>query len=259
MHEFKELQEEEKRYLTKSCGKLQKSVPVFIRVKFRAFETFNKRLLKPFDPLVEYAMEKTMIKLCQEIQGSIFGFVARDEITVVVVDYNKATSTAWLDYDIESVSSAAASIAAVAFTKYMEEHVNMVKDKGVDISKYQSCLQQYVSFTTKCFNVPDDRICDMLLLKQLLNRRNSIQIFGHQYLSRNRQLGMCNEDIIDTVNEEFGEDWNMLSNTYKLGCGCTKGPNPFTTRRKWRIVKDLPLLRDENKWHIESIINSINK
>ena len=56
--------------------------------------------------------------LCENIQGCVLGYTQSDEITLILIDYKKFTSSAWFDYEIQKVCSIAASMATMAFNKY---------------------------------------------------------------------------------------------------------------------------------------------
>lgn len=69
------------------------------------------------------AMQKTMKYLCENIQGCVFGYTQSDEITLILVDYQKFTSDAWFDYEVQKLTSVSASMATMAFNKYFSENV----------------------------------------------------------------------------------------------------------------------------------------
>ena len=257
MYNFKELKNEEYKYIESSTI-LQKGVPVFIRLQFRAFNTFSKPLKTKFDAVINYAMEQTTIKLCQEVQGTILALTTRDIITLVVVDFNKLNSTAWLGYDIANICSATASIASVAFTKNMLQNIDMLKNKHKDVTTYEQCMTRDVSFSCKCFNVPTNRIVEMLYLKQLECRRESVQLFASQYLDKKTRNGKSNDELVDLIKDEYGVSWDTISNANQIGYLCHKGNRPFAERRKWRIDSKFPLMNvGDNRRQIDEIINSI--
>lgn len=61
------------------------------------------------------AMQETMKYLCENIQGCVLGYTNLMKITLVLVDYQKLTSDAWFDYNVQKVCSVAASMATLCF------------------------------------------------------------------------------------------------------------------------------------------------
>ena len=78
---------------------LTRRIPTIIRVDGKAFHTFTRGMEKPFDRILMTTMQNTMKYLCENIQGCVFGYTQSDEITLILVDYKKLTSSAWFDYN----------------------------------------------------------------------------------------------------------------------------------------------------------------
>lgn len=85
--------------------RLMRRVPVAIRLDGKAFHTFTRGFQKPFDFVLMDAMQQTMKYLCENIQGCVFGYTQSDEITLILVDYQKFTSSAWFDYEVQKMCS----------------------------------------------------------------------------------------------------------------------------------------------------------
>lgn len=75
---------------------LTRRVPVAIRVDGKAFHTFTRGFQKPFDEVLSNAMQATMMKMCRQIQGCVFAYTQSDEITFILIDYQKLNSDGWL-------------------------------------------------------------------------------------------------------------------------------------------------------------------
>ena len=72
-------------------------------------------------------MQETMKFLCENIQGCVFGYTQSDEITLILVDYKKINSSAWSDYEVQKITSIAASMATMKFNQIFSK---LVKDEG---------------------------------------------------------------------------------------------------------------------------------
>ena len=73
--------------------KLMRRCPVAIRIDGKAFHTFTRGFQKPFDEVLIKSMQGTMKYLCENIQGCVLGYTQSDEITLILVDYKKLTSS----------------------------------------------------------------------------------------------------------------------------------------------------------------------
>ena len=103
--------------------KLMRRCPVAIRIDGKAFHTFTRGFHKPFDEVLIKSMQETMKYLCENIQGCVLGYTQSDEITLILVDYKKLTSSAWFDYEVQKICSIAASMATMAFNRIFTEKV----------------------------------------------------------------------------------------------------------------------------------------
>lgn len=103
--------------------KLMRRCPVAIRIDGKAFHTFTRGFQKPFDEVLIKSMQETMKYLCENIQGCVLGYTQSDEITLILVDYKKLTSSAWFDYEVQKICSIATSMATMAFNKAFSKNV----------------------------------------------------------------------------------------------------------------------------------------
>ena len=98
--------------------RLVRRTPVAIRIDGKAFHTFTRGFEKPFDSVLMKAMQETMRYLCKNIQGCVFGYTQSDEITLILIDYQKLDSSAWFDYEVQKMCSISSSMATMVFNKY---------------------------------------------------------------------------------------------------------------------------------------------
>lgn len=108
-----------KKYEAVPKNTLMRRTPVIIRVDGRAFHTFTKGFQKPFDDVLVRVMQDTMKYLCENIQGCVFGYTQSYEITLILIDYKKLNSEAWFDYEVQKLCSIVASMATMAFNRFL--------------------------------------------------------------------------------------------------------------------------------------------
>ena len=78
--------------------KLMRRCPVAVRLDGRSFHTFCRNFQKPFDEVLIKTMQQTMKYLCENVQGCVIAYQQSDEITLILIDYKKLTSSAFFDY-----------------------------------------------------------------------------------------------------------------------------------------------------------------
>lgn len=99
---------------------LQRRMPVILRLDMRAGHGFTKGFVRPFDEIFIKTMQKTAKYLCENIQGCKLSYQQSDEITLVLVDYDKLNTDCFFDYRVDKLCSIAASMTTMAFNKFLQ-------------------------------------------------------------------------------------------------------------------------------------------
>jgi tRNA(His) 5'-end guanylyltransferase len=257
-----ELKGEWQKYKATTDTRLKTKVPVFVFVDGNAFSTLTKHFRKPYDEVFSKTMQQTMKYLCEEIQGCVFGYTVSDEITLILTDYHKWNSCPWFDYRVKKVGAIAASKASVAFNKFFKENKEEFyisydgDDKEELYRAYNNALDSMPVFDGSCFNVPEDRVCEMILWRQYDARRNSIQSLGRKYFSNREMLGKSNGEVLEMLSEK-NVSWPEMPTAYRIGSCCSKGVEPFARKKKWKVDSDMPMLCDENRKYLQDIMDSV--
>lgn len=255
--------------------KLMRRVPVAIRIDGKAFHTFTKGFQKPFDEVLIKSMQDTMKYLCENIQGCVLGYTQSDEITLILVDYKKLTSSAWFDYEVQKVCSIAASMATIAFNKYFSENINseycVFDDELLDGDFNPNYKNEYLidlytthikasykgaMFDARCFNIPKEEIANLIYWRQLDATRNSIQMVGQANFShRELQNKSCNQ-IQDMLMTQKGINWDDIPSYQKRGSCCIKEEYCCNNslRSTWIVDNDIPIFKGDNRKYIEDLI-----
>ena len=100
--------------------------PVIIRIDGKAFHTFTKGLISPYDEILAKTMEETMLYLCENIQNCVLGYRQSDEISLLLIDYKTFESQPWFDNNISKIVSITASMATA---KFNESFKKLAKEK----------------------------------------------------------------------------------------------------------------------------------
>ena len=256
--------------------KLMRRCPVAIRIDGKAFHTFTRGFQKPFDEILIKSMQETMKYLCENIQGCVLGYTQSDEITLILVDYKKLTSSAWFDYEVQKICSIAASMATMAFNKFFRDNVGDYLYENYDdqyLADYIKILQNAVDkgamFDARCFNIPKEEVTNLVYWRQLDASRNSIQMVGQANFSHKELQNKSCNDIQDMLMTQKGINWNDLPTYQKRGSCCVRNKivietdsvmataqlrDAFKSENEWIIDTDIPIFKGEGREYINRLV-----
>lgn len=221
--------------------KLMRRTPVIIRIDGKAFHTFTRGFVKPFDEILIQAMQETTRYLCENIQGCVLGYCQSDEISLVLVDYQRFESSAWFDYEVQKMCSIAASMATMAFNRSFAKNVqtfasdekSVADSKEIAVEKnnrrkadkneqkYIDTLNKAVEkgamFDARVFNLPKEEVTNYIYWRQLDASRNSIQMVGQANFSQKELQGKSRSDIQDMLMLQKNINWNDFPVVQKRG------------------------------------------
>jgi tRNA(His) 5'-end guanylyltransferase len=240
-------------------NKLMRRCPVAIRIDGRAFHTFTHNLKKPFDDILVKSMQDTMKYLCENIQGCVLGYTQSDEITLILIDYQTLTSSAWFDYEVEKMCSISASMATKIFnkafnaraTKYLDD-LNESWNISDEDRKYEKtlckCMKVGAEFDSRCFNIPKEEVTNLVFWRQNDASKNSVQMVGRAYFSHTELKDKNLSDIQDMLHEKHGVNWNNYPTELKRGSACIR------TDSGWIIDHEMPILKGDDRQYVDSLI-----
>ena len=241
---------------------LQRRTPVCIRVDMRAGHTFTKGFVRPFDEVFGNAMVRTMEYCAKNIGNCVFSYCQSDEITFILVDYEKLETDAWFDYRTDKLCSISASMATMAFNRYFWDeyekwyfdHIDFPMEFGCDAVKpedrklndvYATAAEKGAMFDARCFNIPKEEACNLVYWRQLDATRNSIQMVGQANFSHKELQGKSCNMIQDMLHEQRGINWNDYETRWKRGVAWT---------RHGGVDWDMPILKGEGREYVETVI-----
>lgn len=226
-------------------SRLVRRMPVAIRLDGKAFHTFTRGFIRPFDTVFQNAMAKTMEYLCQNIQGAVLGYTQSDEITLILIDYQSLDTEAWFGYRVQKMCSISASMATMAFNRFFKFEVDdfCARHTITALGNYglakppqtwdsEASRQQWLTYTSafdrgamfdaRVFNVPKEEVCNLVYWRQLDAIRNSIQMAGQAYFSHKELMGMSCEDIKDMLHRQKNIKWEDYPICFQRGTAWTK-------------------------------------
>ncbi len=218
---------------------LTRRLPVIIRLDGKTFHSLTKKCQRPFDEDFRIAMEKTAIKLCEEVQNVRFAYIQSDEISLLLTDYQNLDTSQWFDGNIQKMVSVSASIAGVEFSKHF----------GKD-----------AYFDSRVFVIPKEEVTNYFIWRQWDASNNSIQMVGQANFSHKELFRLNTNEIQEKMFKEKGINWDTYPTKYKRGVGIykineavLKGLAIAAFRTNWTTDLELPMFSKE-KEYIEKFI-----
>jgi conserved hypothetical protein len=260
---FMKIDERMKKYEYVTRNHLTIRTPVVVRIDGKAFHTFTKGLISPYDELLAETMEETLLYLCENIQNCVLGYRQSDEISLLLVDYKTFESQPWFDNNISKIVSVTASMATAKFNESFKRlaketilkllndvYLKELSDK--EREKYISVLENKIKtlalFDSRAFNLPREEVANYFLWRQNDAVKNSIASTGQKYFSA-KQLNGKNGMQIKEMLLEKGINWEDYPTVFKRGICARKDENG-----KWSADREIPIFKD--KW--EYITEHIN-
>lgn len=261
--------------------RLIRRMPVVIRIDGKAFHTFTRGFKKPFDEILIKSMQRTMLYLCKNIQGAKFGYTQSDEITLILIDYQKLESCAWFDYEVQKMCSISASMATMAFNKYFAQEVDKWGAETFGYEWYEGgtndpevintpewklagtyfkVIDNGAMFDARAFNIPKEEVCNLIYWRQLDAVRNSIQMVGRSNFSHKELHGKSCNMIQDMLHEEKGINWNDFPTHQKRGSACRKVEQTVNiagtidTISTWEIDLEMPILKGKDREYVDKLV-----
>lgn len=265
---------------------LQRRTPVILRLDMRAGHSFTKGFVRPFDEVFIKSMQETEKYLCENIQGCKLSYQQSDEITLVLVDYDKLSTDCFFDYRVDKLCSIVASMVTMAFNKFFADNIEMDYNKkfhslGLDhVSNFETEVEydkvferleaEYETyyekngtamFDARCFNIPKEEVTNLIYWRQLDAMRNSVQMVGQANFSHRELQNKTCKDIKEMLIEQKGINWDELPIYQKRGSCCVKEIEarqvdgvPGIERSHWIIDKEIPIFKDEDREYIDRLV-----
>ena len=283
-----DLAERMKSYEKRNRYYLQRRMPVILRLDMRAGHSFTRGFKRPFDEVFIKSMQNTAKYLCENIQNCKLSYQQSDEITLLLVDYDKLNTDCFFDYRVDKLCSIAASMATMAFNKFFEKYVDEYRfSKWDGISNYEDGTWGYIQtllnavdkgamFDARCFNIPKEEVTNNFYWRQDDASRNSIQMVGQANFSHKELHKKSRNDIQDMLMIQKGINWNDFPIYQKRGSCCIKEEyavndngeevevdcvtdvdepvESVTFRSRWIIDTDIPIFKGKGREYIDRLV-----
>lgn len=284
-----DLAERMKGYETRNRYYLQRRMPVILRLDMRAGHSFTKGFERPFDEIFVKSMQETAKYLCENIQNCKLSYQQSDEITLLLVDYDKLNTDCFFDYRVDKLCSIAASMATIAFNRAFANNVeaesHVFTNEWLDDENFnpnyknkelrslwlvhKKAVDKGAMFDARCFNIPKEEVTNLVYWRQLDATRNSIQMVGQANFSHKELQNKSCNDIQDMLMIQKGINWNDLPTYQKRGSCCVRNKIVIETdsvmttaqlrdasksENEWIIDTDIPIFRNDGREYIDRLV-----
>ncbi len=210
-----------KAYESVPKNKLLRKTPVIMRLDGKAFHTFTRGLEKPYSVLLRNAMMATAEHLVNNIQGALFAYVQSDEISILISDWERITTDAWFEYNVQKMASISASMATGVFNNTFEHPTK----------------SDFAMFDSRVYNTPAHEVVNYFVWRQQDATRNSIQMLGQHNFSHRQLQGKSCSKIQDMLMElEPPINWNDQPTWAKRGSSIVTNKEEKDSGKLRRVV-----------------------
>ncbi|MFI5973537.1 tRNA(His) guanylyltransferase Thg1 family protein [Streptomyces sp. NPDC051452] len=194
-----------------------------IRVDGRAFHTYLRGAVKPFDLQFMEDMDATAEALCKEISGAVFAYTQSDEISILACDFATEQTEPWFGGVVAKVISIAASAATAAFNGRRPAH-------------------RPALFDARVFTLSDPvEVANYFVWRQRDAVRNSIAMAAQASFSHRRLFGVDTNGMQELLWSEAKVNWNDYPDGCKRGRVTVRrtGERPveYVDRRTEQLVR----------------------
>lgn len=187
------------------CGipQLIPLLPVLVRVDGRAFHTFTKGLIRPFDEGLHLTMVQTATALIEET-NALLAYTQSDEISLLLYT-DKPSTQLYFDGKWSKLVSLIASVATLHFQKRCATWLD------------KSFIAKQPMFDCRVWNVPTkEEVANYFLWREQDATRNSISMAAQALYSHNELHGKDSREMQEMMWQK-GVNWNDYPPQQKRG------------------------------------------
>lgn len=205
-----------------------------IRCDGKNFSSYCKGLKRPYDKELVNSMNETTKHLCKQIQGSKFAYVQSDEISILLTDFEKDSTAAWYDGNIQKICSVSSSFCTSFF--------NQIRNKqGHD---------KLAQFDSRVFTIPDrTEVMNYFIWRNLDAARNSISMLGRTYFSHKQLINKNTSEIQEMLFQQYNINWSKEPAGFKNGRLIVKEYFVVgdTLRSEWVVIDSWKFTSDKDR------------
>jgi len=149
-------------------------------------------------------MKNSVLSLTKQIQGFTFAYTQSDEISILLTDFNKNTTDAWFDGNIQKICSVSASMLTAEFNRLRDiRRMNKTPFTTDEVEK----SNKLATFDCRAFTIPDPtEVMNYFRARQQDCIRNSVSMVAQYHFSHDKLHGKNQSDIHEMLHKK-GVNW----------------------------------------------------
>ncbi len=255
---MKSLGDRMKGYESQAESRLLRRLPVVVRIDGKAFHTLTSKLERPYCKEFSDVMAETLLGLCTEVSGCVYGYTQSDELTLVLQNDASLDTEPLFDNRVQKLASVIASMA----TLFFNERVYLLREGRIAApGGWTELLVGPAMFDTRVFTVPSwGEAANCLIWRQQDCTKNAIQMAAQAVLGKKlgrktaqKMLhGKNGKEQQELMFKETGTNFNDYPISFRRGISCTKTEEEKfvialdgaeRSRIVWELNYEMPILR----------------
>jgi tRNA(His) 5'-end guanylyltransferase len=192
-------------------------------------------------------------------------YTQSDEISLLLIDYEKNESQQWFQNSLQKMVSVAASMATLAFNNEYRLAISALADQQEasieDIADAIGCYFdkhgnfKNALFDARAFTLPKEEVCNYFIWRQQDASRNSVQMVAQSLFSHKQLHGKNTGELQDMMFTEHGVNWNDYTTHQKRGACIVKEQYDKDGAMRSRWVPDLEIpIFTQNRDYIDKYV-----
>lgn len=175
-------------------------MPAVIRLDGKAFHTLTRNCERPFDKRLRDCMVQAALAVLEEVPGRM-AFHQSDEVSILLIDYNKFDSEQWFKGAVQKIVSVAASVMGVEFS---------------------SRWGKPGYFDARVFVVPERDIKNYFIWRQRDAMRNAVSMAAQAHFSPKQLHGKHSDEMVVMLKDK-GVLFDQYPEWFRFGSVCRRG------------------------------------
>jgi tRNA(His) 5'-end guanylyltransferase len=177
-----------------------------IRLDGCHFKTYTEFLEKPFDNALIEDMDAAIMATLPYIQGAVFAYTQSDEISILLTDFDKPTTSAWFDGNVQKICSVSASSMTAAFNYFRLRRDMSQRIVAGDRDKPWPDFR-LANFDSRVFTIPDRiEVMNYFIWRNQDCSRNSVSMVAQSQFTHKELQGKSTSDMHEMLCQK-GINW----------------------------------------------------
>lgn len=203
-------------------------MPVIVRIDGNAFHTYTKGMEKPFDYKLNNAMWEATKFVTENVGGCKIAYHQSDEVSLLITNYDKLTTSAWFDNNLQKFASICSSMFTAKFNEVIHKDY---PEKKLAI------------FDARAFVLSKEEVNNYFVWRQQDATRNSVSMVAQANFPHKELQNLNSTNLKEKLLVEKDISWENLPVFEKRGVCIRKLSVNLNgvTRNSWDVDHETPV------------------